>query len=88
MGTQKNRLDVTYFEHTKHMLKLMGKKICTILRSIFFCLSKPVHLPCIVDFRVFGHIHLVHVLTYKVEELHLPCMLLLSEKKISRETLY
>ena len=48
------------------------------------CLSKPVHLPCIVDFQVFGHIHLVHVLTYKVEELHLPCMLLLSGKKQQR----
>ena len=29
MGTQKNRLN----EHSKHMLKLMGKKIFTILRS-------------------------------------------------------
>ena len=27
VGTQKNRLD----EHPKHMLKLMGKKIITIL---------------------------------------------------------
>ena len=29
-----------FFEHPKHMLKLMAKKIYTILRSIFF-LTKP-----------------------------------------------
>ena len=28
------------FEHPKHMLKIMGKKIFTIL-PCFFCLSKP-----------------------------------------------
>ena len=34
MGTQKNCLNETvFFEHPKHMLKLMGKKIFTILRS-------------------------------------------------------
>ena len=31
VGTQKNRLD----EHPKHMLKIMGKKIFTILRWKF-----------------------------------------------------
>ena len=38
MGTQKNRLNETFFEHPKPMLKLMGKKIITILRSkiLFF----------------------------------------------------
>ena len=30
------------FEHPKHKLKLMGKKIFPILR-LQFCLSKPVH---------------------------------------------
>ena len=36
VGTQKNHLNETVlFEHPKHMLKLMGKKIFTILRSIF-----------------------------------------------------
>ena len=34
VGTQKNRLNWTVLiEHPKHMLKLMGKKIFTILRS-------------------------------------------------------
>ena len=33
VGTQKNRLDETVlFEHPKHMLKLMGKKIFTMGR--------------------------------------------------------
>ena len=33
-GTQKNHLNKTgFFEHPKHMLKLIGKKIFTILRS-------------------------------------------------------
>ena len=32
VGTQKNRLNETgFFEHPKHILKLMGKKIFTIL---------------------------------------------------------
>ena len=39
MGTQKNRLNET----VKHMLKLMGKEILTILHSKF-CLSKPVNI--------------------------------------------
>ena len=33
MGTQKNRLNETSFEHPKHMFKLMGKEIITILCS-------------------------------------------------------
>ena len=34
------------FEHPKHMLKLIGKKIFTILRWFLFCLSNPVcHRP-------------------------------------------
>ena len=34
VGTQKNRLNETVlFEHPKHMIKLSGKKIFTILRS-------------------------------------------------------
>ena len=37
VGSQKNRLN----EYPKHMLKLMGKKIFTILRSKIL-LSKPV----------------------------------------------
>ena len=41
-GTQKNRLNETVlFEHPKHMLKLMSKKIITFLRSKM-CISKPV----------------------------------------------
>ena len=37
VGTQKNRLHETFFfEHPKHMLKIMGKEIFTILRRIFF----------------------------------------------------
>ena len=32
------------FEHPKHMLKLMGKKIFTIDAECFFCLSKPLLL--------------------------------------------
>ena len=32
VGTQKNRLNESSFEHPKHMLKLMGKKIFTLLR--------------------------------------------------------
>ena len=31
VGTQKNRLMETFFEHPKHMLELMGEKIFTIL---------------------------------------------------------
>ena len=34
VGTQKNRLnEMVLFEHPKHTLKLMGKKIITLLRS-------------------------------------------------------
>ena len=41
MGTQKNHLNKTIsFKHPKHMLKLMGKKIFTILHKKN-CLSKP-----------------------------------------------
>ena len=32
------------FEHPKHMLKIMGKKIFKILRRSVYCLSKPVNL--------------------------------------------
>ena len=31
------------FEHPKHMLKIMGKKIFKILRRSVYCLSKPVN---------------------------------------------
>ena len=37
VGTQKNRLN----KQPKHLLKLMGKKIITILRKIFMFISKP-----------------------------------------------
>ena len=41
MGTQKDGLSETVlFEHPKHMLRLIGKKIFTILRSKIL-LSKP-----------------------------------------------
>ena len=37
VSTQKNRLKETgFFEHPKHMLKLMGKKIFTLLRTNVF----------------------------------------------------
>ena len=46
MGAQKNQLiEMVYFEQPKHMLKLMGKKIITILCSIFFFLTGP-YLKC------------------------------------------
>ena len=32
VGTQKNRLNESSFERSKHMFELMGKKIITILR--------------------------------------------------------
>ena len=31
LGTQKNRINETTLEHPKHMLKIIGKKIFTIL---------------------------------------------------------
>ena len=31
MGTQKNRLNETFFEHPNHMFKLMGKEINAIV---------------------------------------------------------
>ena len=37
----KRTVSMIYFEHSKHMFKLMGKKIFTILR-LKNCLSKPV----------------------------------------------
>ena len=41
VGTQKNRLNETVVLSTQNMLKLMGKKINTIL-SFFVCLSRAV----------------------------------------------
>ena len=41
MGTQKNRLNDGSFEHPKHMLKLMDKKIYLQFYAQNFCLSKP-----------------------------------------------
>ena len=44
VGTQKNCLfEKVLFEYPKHMLKIMGKKILSILHKIF-CLSKPMHM--------------------------------------------
>ena len=40
MGTQKNRLNETVLLSTKHMIKLMDKKIITILHN-FFVLNWP-----------------------------------------------
>ena len=37
----KRTVSMTPFEHPKHMLKLIGKKIFTILRSKIFFISKP-----------------------------------------------
>ena len=34
MGTQRNRLNETVFEHPKHTFQLMGKKIIKILRKL------------------------------------------------------
>ena len=42
VGTQMNRLNETVLLSTQNLLKLMGKKIFTILRYFCFCLSKPV----------------------------------------------
>ena len=36
VGTQKNRLNETSFEHPKQVSKLMDKKIFTILHSTFW----------------------------------------------------
>ena len=48
VGTQKNHLNETFFfEHTKHMFRLMGKKKMTILRSenflfdVWMCFVSP-----------------------------------------------
>ena len=41
MGTQKNRLNLGSFEHPKHMFKLIGKKIITILRFFLFAHLDP-----------------------------------------------
>ena len=54
MGTQKNRLDETSFAHPKHMFKLMGKKIITILR-----LKKLLYWPYAIPL----FIHQIHSLT-------------------------
>ena len=35
MGTQKNRLNEMFSDHTKRVFRLMGKLIITILRSLF-----------------------------------------------------
>ena len=43
VGTQKNRLNQTgFFEHPKHMFKLMGKQYLHF-NAENFCLSKPVN---------------------------------------------
>ena len=34
MGTQKNRLNETFFEHPKHMFKQMDKKIIAISKIL------------------------------------------------------
>ena len=50
------------FEHPKHMLKIMGKKILTILRWNFFCSSKPLR----------GHFEFCFCL-YKLIRLEVSC---------------
>ena len=52
MGTQKNRLNETTLLSTqKHMLKLLGKKILKFCAD-YFCLSKPVSIPGVVEMPI------------------------------------
>ena len=47
VGTQKNRLNETfYFKHPKQMLKLMGKKILSILHSKLLSTCYNVQVDC------------------------------------------
>ena len=58
------------FEHPQHLLKLMGKKIFTILHYKF-CLSKP------IDVTVYPRIHFHKLMTLSNQWLHYICKCIL-----------